>query len=464
MESDNQQQFGQGRPVLLRGGTVLTMDTQRRVLTDADILVVGDQITAIGPRLAAPDDAAVIDARGGVVMPGMIDTHRHMWQTSLRGYGADWTLTQYVVVYLMQYGRLYRPEDIYAGNLLAAIEAIDSGVTTVVDWSHGLRTVEHGAAALDALRAVPGRFVLAYGGNIEIPNGGWATTPDFRQFADRHLPGDDMLQFQLALDVTSTDGFPEQDFFDVARDLGVAVTTHAGIWGYNGDDSIRNMYDHGAMRPGTIYIHGGSLSEESFRRIADTGGFLSISTESEQSAGQGYPPTAAAQAFGVPVSLSTDTSVWWSSDMFTAMRATLGAHRARGHLQAHEKGETLLQNSLRAEDVVDWATRGGAHALGRGSDLGSLEPGKKADIVLVKNESSPVGFPVLNPYGHVTLQAQRADVHSVLVNGRVVKHKHQLIDIDLTDARRKVEDTVDHLRGLVGEEQWNTSMNPDLAA
>ena len=117
-------------------------------------------------------------------MPGMIDTHRHMWQTAMRGYGADWTLTQYFVWYYLQWGKAFRPQDIYAGNLLAALEAIDAGVTTTVDWSHGLQTVEHAEAAVDALTEVPGRFVLAYG-NIQQGPWEWSATPEFRDFVSR---------------------------------------------------------------------------------------------------------------------------------------------------------------------------------------------------------------------------------------------------------------------------------------
>ena len=110
-----------------------------------------------------------------------------------------------------------------------------------------------------------------------------------------------------------------------------------------------------------------------------------------------------------------DTSVWWSGDLFCAMRTTLGADRSREHLEAHAKQETVTNHHLRAEQVVDWATRGGSRALGMDSLIGSLEEGKKADVVLVKNDDSPVMFPVLHPYGHVAFQAQRADVHTVLV-------------------------------------------------
>jgi 5-methylthioadenosine/S-adenosylhomocysteine deaminase len=186
-----------------------------------------------------------------------------------------------------------------------------------------------------------------------------------------------------------------------------------------------------------------------------------VFTESEQSAGQGYPPTWQVRRHDIPVSLSMDTSVWWSSDLFSAMRATLGADRSREHLEAHAKGETVTHVHLRAEQVVDWATRGGARARGR-DDLGSLEPGKKADVVLIKNDSSPVSFPLLNPYGHVAFQTQRGDVHTVLVNGRVVKHAHRLVGADLPAMRATVDATVDHLRTSLGEEAWAQGMDPDL--
>ncbi len=159
-----------GRPLVFRNATVLTMDGAHRVLPGADVLVTGDQVAAVGQGLGVPEGTAVIDAAGGILMPGMIDTHRHMWQTAMRGYGADWTLTQYFVWYYLQWGKVFRPQDIYAGNLLAALEAVDAGVTTTVDWSHGLQTVEHAEAAADALGEVPARFVLAYG-NIQAGPG-----------------------------------------------------------------------------------------------------------------------------------------------------------------------------------------------------------------------------------------------------------------------------------------------------
>jgi 5-methylthioadenosine/S-adenosylhomocysteine deaminase len=144
------------------------------------------------------------------------------------------------------------------------------------------------------------------------------------------------------------------------------------------------------------------------------------------------------------------------------MRSTLSSDRAREHREAHALGETVTHLGLRAEDVVDWATRGGARALGMDSLVGSLKPGKKADVVLIKNDRSPAMFPLLHPYGHIVFQAQRADVHTVVINGKVLKYDGQLVDIDLAKARAAVAATVDHIRSALGEEAWAAGMNPEI--
>src|SRR6201994_1563791 len=294
--------FEDGRPIVLRGGTVLPMDAGRSVQPDTDVLITGDTIAAVGPRLSVPEGTAEIDAAGGIVMPGMIDTHRHMWQTAMRGYGADWTLTQYFVYYYLNWGKIFRPEDVYAGNLLAAIESVDAGVTTTVDWSHGLRTTDHAEAAVDALEAVPGRFVLAYG-NIYAGAWEWATTPEFRDFYTRRFDGKgDMLTFQIAFDLPGIEGFPEKAAFEVARDLGVKVTTHAGVWKVTSDVGINQMYEGGFMTPGTIYVHAATLSPDSYHKIAATGGYASVSTESECKAGEGYSPARRVRKERIPIS------------------------------------------------------------------------------------------------------------------------------------------------------------------
>ena len=451
-----------GRSVVVRNATVVTMDGQHRVLADSDVLVVDGAIAGVGPGLAAPEGALEVDGSNGIVMPGMVDTHRHMWQTAMRGYGADWTLSQYFVWYYLEHGRNFRPQDVYAGNLLSALEALDAGVTTSVDWSHGLQTVEHADAAVDALEATPGRFVLAYG-NIQQGPWEWTANPEFRRFYTRRFDGKgDMLGFQIAFDVTGDPEFPERAAFAVAKDLGVTVTTHAGVWGATGDTSIQLMHDNGCMDDKVIFVHASSLSEDSYHRIAASGGHASISTESEQSAGQGYPSSWRLRQFDIPISLSHDTTVWWSADLFTAMRTTVGADRSRQHFEAHLTGDTVTNLDLRCEEVVDWATMGGARALDLEGVIGSLEVGKRADLVLLKNDYSPVMFPIVNPYGHVVMQAQRNEVDTVLVDGNVVKSEGRLVGVDLAHVRDTVAQTVEYLADTLGAEAWRGGMHPEV--
>src|ERR1022692_1215871 len=243
-----------------------------------------------GPAAADLTPGRPVVFRNATVLT-MDDSHQ-LW------HGADWTLTQYFVWNYLQWGKSFRPQDIYAGNLLSAIEAIDAGVTTTVDWSHGLQTIEHADAAVDALQQVPGRFVLAYG-NIHQAPWEWSAVPEFRDFVGRRFGGNDMLGFQMAFDIPGNPEFPEKAAFEVARDLGVPVTTHAGVWKVTTDDGIRLMHEHGFMTPSTIYVHAASLSADSYHRIAATGGYASLSTESEQSAGQGYPPTWKLRQHGI---------------------------------------------------------------------------------------------------------------------------------------------------------------------
>jgi len=447
------------QPIVFRDGIVLTMDDSHTVLPEGDVLVVDGKIADVGVDLQVPEGTFEIDAKRGIVMPGMVDTHRHMWQSAMRAYGADWTLTQYFVWYYLEHGMKFRPEDVAAGNLISGLDAVEAGVTTSVDWSHGLRTPDHGEAALEALASSPGRFVLAYG-NLAGAPWEWSQDPAVRAIIEKAR--DTLFGAQIAFDVPGDESFPEAPAFALARDLGLAVTTHAGVWGATNDNGIRLMYDNGAMQPGYIYVHAATLSDESYQKIAATGGSVSLATESEMTCGQGYPPAFALRKHGIPASMSIDTSVWFSADMFSAMRTTIGSDRALEHYIAHQKDETVTHATIRVEEVVDWATRGGAKALGKWDQIGSLEKGKLADVVLIKNDDSPTMVPIVNPYGHIVYQAGRGDVHTVLVGGEPVKFEGKLRAGNLPGVRTKLENTIEYLKGELGEETWKAGMNPEI--
>ena len=452
-----------GQPIVFRHGIVLTMDDAHTVIPDGDVLVVDGKIAEVGTNLSVPDNTFEIDAAGGILMPGMVDTHRHMWQTAMRAYGADWTLTQYFVWYYLQHGAKFRPQDYAAGNLISALDAIESGVTTSVDWSHGLRTPEHGWAAYEALANSPGRFVFAYG-NIHVSPWEWTADPEVQKILTALRDDSRMFGTQIAFDVPNQDeNFPELAAYRVAKDLGLRVTTHAGVWGATNDWGIRNAYAAGVMEEGFTYVHAATLSADSYQKIAATGGNVSLATESEDTCGQGYPPVHQLRKYGIPTSLSVDTSVWFSADLFSAMRATVNADRALEHYLAHqlEPAETVTHVKLRAEDVVHMATRGGAQALGKDGEIGSLEKGKLADVVLLKNEHSATWAPLVNPWGQVVYQAQRGDVHTVLVGGEVVKSDGRLVAGDLPGVKAKLDDTVSYLEREVGDE-WVAGMHPEI--
>ena len=173
----------------------------------------------------------------------------------------------------------------------------------------------------------------------------------------------------MAFDVTGDPAFPEKAAYEVARELGVPVTTHAGVWGATNDDGIRLAHEAGFLDETSVFVHAATLSTDSYQRIAATGGSVSVATESEQSAGQGYPPTWALRAHGIPVSLSMDTSVWWSGDLFSAMRSTLGADRSREHLEAHAKGR---------DDHPALAARGAGGRLGHPGRSPCARPRRRA--------------------------------------------------------------------------------------
>lgn len=451
--------FTSGRPIVFRNATVITVDTPG-VLRGADVHIANDSIVAVGVGLAVPEGTVEIDATDGILMPGMIDTHRHMWQTALRGYGGDWALSQYFVFYYLQHGEVFRPEDIYAGNLLSALESVDTGVTTTLDWSHALRNPDYADAAVQAFEEIPGRFVLGYGNYLGAP-WEWTADPNFQSWVAKH-PQTEMLGLQIAFDVPDSEDFPEKAAFDFARNNGLRVTTHAGVWGATTDVGINHMYAAGVMTDQVSYVHAASLSADSYHKIAATGGTVSVSTESEQSAGQGYPSTWEIRKYGIPASLSMDTSVWWSADFFSAMRATLSADRSRAHLEAHATGDTVNVNQLRAEDVIWMATMGGAKTLGMEDKIGSITPGKKADLVLIKNDQSPTMTPILNPNAHVVYQAGTADIHTVVINGRVVKFDGTRIDLDIAPARDAVAKSVEYVRSKLGEKDWEEGMHPPL--
>ena len=461
MNPDDINSVNGGRPVVFRHATILTMDGAG-VIEDGDLLITGSTITAVGPSLDAPHDAVEVDASGGILMPGMIDTHRHMWQTALRGLGADWTLTQYFVFYYLTWGKIFRPEDINAGNALSTAEALDAGVTTTLDWSHGLQTVEHAEAAVDALEASPGRFVLGYGNLLGAP-WEWSKSPssELRRASVRQPRSNDGATAGIRRHRRS--GVPGTRRVRVGASSDLAVTTHAGVWGATNDDSIRLMWENDCMSPaghvcarrdpqrGLVPAHRRHRRERVRvdRERAERGPGLSAHLGPSQARHPGLAVDGHQRVVERRPVLG---------DAGDAVGRPL-AGTPRGACAGRDRRS---QPGSRAEQVVEMATMGGARSLGLDGLIGSLTPGKQADVVLLKNDSSPAMYPLLHPYGSVVYQAGRGDVHTVVVNGRIVKHDHALVGIDLPAAKDAVGRTVEFARSTMGDEAWRESLTPEL--
>ena len=268
----------------------------------------------------------------------------------------------------------------------------------------------------------------------------------------------ELVTLQLTIDVADPD-LSERPAWEFARDRGLAVTTHAGAYKFNPDLPAKLLKRAGLLDSTTTFAHATVMSDESYRIIADSGASISVATESDLHAGQGYPVTNQARKFGVNTTLSVDTVTWFSGDMFSAMRSTLGADRALAHMEARAKDEVVTSNALRATDVVGYATIDGARSLGMDSQLGSVTAGKQADLVVLDASSASM-VPHSNPIGSVVLQAGRGEVDTVLIGGRVLKQGGELVDSQLKRARHLAEQSRDRLFKKVGADQVRDFLNP----
>ncbi|MDW6065186.1 amidohydrolase family protein [Streptomyces sp. FXJ1.4098] len=416
---------------LLRGGMVVSVDPTVGDLPQGDVLIEGGRIAAVAATVDAAD-AEVVDATGKIVMPGFVDTHRHTWQTAFRGIGADWTFDQYRVA---MHGTLrphYQPEDVYLGNLLGRIEALSSGVTTMLDWFHCSDRPENADAAIQALREAPGHSVFCYcAGAADEPD----IAPEIRRVRAQ-LPDDGMALGlrgpQLTtMDTTATD-------VALARELGLRVSVHVhGATGWpRGSRPIAEMRDRGLLDDRTTFVHCNGISDDQVAMMADAGCSVSISPDVELKMGFGRPETGRMLAAGIRPSLSIDDSPSAGGDMFATMRTAFAVQRG-------------LDGGLTARDFVEFATVDGARACGLDARTGSITVGKDADLILLDAEDPSV-FPVSNPVGTVVAAGHPGLVDSVFVAGRAVKRDGRLLGVDLPALRARLLESRDRIAAAAG--------------
>jgi cytosine/adenosine deaminase-related metal-dependent hydrolase len=417
---------GTGR-LLIKGGCVLSLDPAVGDFDAADVLVEGTKIADVRPDITAPAD--VIDASGTIVMPGFVDTHRHMWQGALRNILPNGLLSDYTRDITGVARSLFRPEDAHIGDLVSALGAINAGVTTVLDWSHIGNSPEHTDAAIEGLRESGIRAVYAFG-----PGAGPASRypADIRRLRARHFASaDQLLTLALAAGASAAD-------WALARDVGARISLHAG----GSLDAVERV-----MGPDVTYIHCTTFTPTAWTRVAASGGHVSIACPIEMEMGHGIPPIQPALDAGIRPSLSVDVETQMPGEFFTQMRAVFTLQRMQA--LARQRAGEAAPRLLTVRDVIEFATIAGARANGLEDRIGTLTPGKEADIILLRADTVTV-LPLNNAWGAVVLAMDTSNVDTVLVGGRIRKRGGQLVNVDLARIRRTAESSRDYIIGRAG--------------
>ncbi|MFT4011518.1 MAG: amidohydrolase family protein [Nocardioidaceae bacterium] len=444
------------RAILFKGGTVLSLDPGVGDFAQGDVLVRGTRIEAVGPDLdGQAGNAVVVDARGRIVLPGFQDTHRHCWQGQFRRLIPDCdNNSAYLVVMNEWLGTVYEPEDIYAGNLISTLGALDAGITSMLDFFHNPRTPEHSDAAIEALAAAGIRAVHTSCGPIAgESDGSWPG--DLARLRDRYFPSDDQL-LTLRMGTIGAAFANPQIALGVervrhARELGIPLTSD-GIAGVEASDRVLELARAGLLDENVALIHCLDISAEAWRAIADHGVSVSIPTTSDATIGiwDSVPSVQKALDVGIRPSLSVDVEAVLSPDMFTQMRTLLNIQRMMVFARRHQ-GESDHPAALTNRDVLEMATIEGARFNGTFDKTGTLTPGKRADLIMITADDWNT-LPLNNAVGTVVTGADTRNVEAVFVDGRVRKWSHRLVDHDLAGVRARVERSRDSVMKTAGFE------------
>jgi 5-methylthioadenosine/S-adenosylhomocysteine deaminase len=461
---------GEATRTLIRGGVVVTGDTNRRVLMHGDVWIKGEvieRVEASGMSQPGPD-CEVIDARGFIVMPGLIDPHRHLWQTLLRGLASNMTAPQYRSSIRAIFGQQFTPEDVYIATLAGALDALDCGITTVLDWSHITNSPEHSDASVAALRASGMRCIYAHGGPNDHDKDLWWSNSarphqhDAARVRNELLHSDDGL-VTMALGVRAPHLVTREVMvhdWNLARELGLRLTIDGGLggglWGRR-NYPIRLLHDANLMGPDATYIHCNNLAPDEYDLIRDTGGSVCISSCNEMHVGFGTPATGRLLAAGIKPCLSVDSTVFVAGDLFGTMRSTLAVERGVRSQKAFEAGEGIRSWDFGTAEVLEFATSVAAASLGFSQRIGSLTSGLQADVVMLDARSVRLA-PVNDPVSTIVLQATPADVDTVMVAGKLLKRRGKLLR---TDAAGVVEELVMARNRMF--ERSNIRMGDDIA-
>ena len=442
-----------GQRVLIKGGTVLSMDGAVGDFAVGDVLIEGSRIVEVGPSIEAPD-AVVIDAAGMIVMPGFIDTHHHQFETALRSYLAHGILindhhpgndSNYYDVILQKLSLVYRPEDVYINELFGGISQLDAGVTTVMDVSQIHHSPSHSDAAIDALRDTGRRSVFGYfegwGEDARYPG-------DARRIKEEYFSSDDQLLTMVMGGEIYLPGYEEA--WKVGRELGLPIALHVvGTFGMR--DTFDALAAADEFDDKNIFIHMTGMSDEAWQKAAEAGSHVSLAVPIEMHMRHGMPPIQKALDLGMSVSLSSDVECTMTADPFTQMRGMITLQRMFVNELALA-GETEYPVLMQCFDALRHATIEGAKGLGLDHKTGSLTPGKEADIVLLDADAVNVA-PLNNAAGAVVTLMDRSNVDTVLVAGQIKKWRGHLLGFDVDSLAGELESSRDYLFDAAGIER-----------
>ena len=432
--------------MLIKDATIISMDGKVGNLPRGDVLIADGVIAAIGKNLQA-DGAEVIDAAQMIAIPGMVDTHRHAWEGQLRRINPNAaTLEDYCNATHFSFAKYYRPRDIYVGNLLTALGAIDAGITTVIDNSHNSRTGAHADAAVEALLDAGIRAVHASGAPV---SGEWDKA---------HWPGN--LARLQAKYFTNPDSLvtlammaqlePEQ--WAVARQLGIPIVTE--FFGAGMAAELEGLHRQGLLGSDNIFNHCTCLPESGWRILREAGVRVNVCPRSDAHYGieDGMNAWQAAHQHGIRPGLSVDNETSYSGDMFMEMRVAFYLQRVMGHRHGHRHAAAPTD----AFRLLEAATIDGAAVAGLEQRIGSLAPGKQADLVLIRTGDLNV-YPVNNAIGTVVHAAERSNIDTVIIGGSVRKRGGVVLGVDQAKLRAAIDESCGHLFSAAGYQ-------PDLFA
>jgi len=439
--------------LLLRGGTVITMDSRLGTLPWGDVLIEDGLVVNVAPTISA-DDAEIVDVTGHIVAPGMIDTHRHTWQTQLRGICSDWTLIDYLVGIRFGVSPAYLPEDVHLGTRLGALDALNAGVTTILDFSHCNNTPDHADAAVSGLVDAGIRAVFGYGFFESSPADSHFGShddrlADFGRIAETRFSGShDLLTLGAALTESGLVSFEEtRAEILTARARDAVIVTHTGcVWCL--PSGVAELDAAGLLGPDQVHVHCNALNDAEWKVLARSGAKLSISVETELNMGMGRPPFTAAKRHGMKPTLSCDVVSLNSGDLFTQTRMGIGFQRWADTEQLNLDGAEPTSVTISAHDALEWTTVNAADAVGLEQRIGSLTPGKQADIMVIGGPGTSQ-HPHLDPAGSVIFQTTPHDVRHVLVAGRFRKRDGVLVGVDQARLLADADSSADRILARV---------------